>query len=131
MPHVFGTFTVKLTQLPLFDEGAAAVLGRMSIEKVFEGSLSATSRGEMLSAGTAVQGSAGYVAIERVDGALQGLAGTFVLQHTGLMHRGAQELKVIVLPDSGTGQLEGLRGSMHITIVEGIHHYEFDYDLAP
>ncbi len=131
MPHIFGSFTVKFNQLPLFDEGAAASLGRMSIEKVFTGSLVATSRGEMLSAGTEVQGSAAYVAIERVDGALEGRAGTFILQHVGTMRRGAPELRVIVVPDSGTGQLVGLTGSMNITVVDGAHQYEFDYDLAP
>ena len=78
-----------------------------------------------------VDGSAGYVAIERVTGTLDGRAGTFVLQHTGLMTRGARSLSVIVVPDSGTGALRGLSGRMDIQVVEGRHHYAFEYELAP
>jgi len=78
---------------------------------------------------TAVQGSAGYVAMERVDGTLGGRAGSFVLQHSGTMNRGAQQLALTVVPDSATGELEGLSGSMKIIIEGGQHSYEFDYEL--
>lgn len=88
----------------------------MVIDKQFHGDLEAVSKGEMLAAGTAVKGSAGYVAIEHVRGTLHGRAGTFVLQHSGTMTRGSPELKVTVVPDSGTGQLAGLAGTMMINI---------------
>lgn len=121
-----GTFEVKLAPLTTPD----AVPGRMSIDKHFHGDLEATSQGEMLMVGTAVKGSAGYVAIERVDGTLHGRAGTFVLQHNATMTRGAGELNVIVVPDSGTGELVGLSGRMNINIAaDGGHSYEFDYEL--
>lgn len=84
----------------------------------------------MLTALTTVKDSAGYVAIERVSGTLQGRRGTFLLQHTGTMTGGAQELIVTVVPDSGTGQLVGLSGKMTINIVDGKHLYEFEYALA-
>jgi hypothetical protein len=126
-----GTFEVKLTPLALDDKAADATLARMSIDKHFHGNLEAASKGEMLSAGTAVKGSAGYVAIERVIGALDGRTGTFVLQHTGTMTRGAPQLTVTVVPDSGTGQLAGLAGTMTIQIADGKHSYEFDYSIAP
>jgi hypothetical protein len=77
-----------------------------------------------------VKGSAGYVAIEKVTGKLHGRAGTFVLQHTGTMNRGAQKLSITVVPDSGTGELVGLSGKMNIIIAGGKHSYEFDYSLA-
>jgi hypothetical protein len=126
-----GTFEVKLTpQDPDNQDAAAAKLGRMSIDKQFHGDLEATSKGEMLSAMTEVKGSAGYVAIERVSGALRGQSGTFVLQHTGTMSRGVPQLSITVVPDSGTGQLTGLTGSMEINIVDGKHFYEFQYALA-
>jgi hypothetical protein len=129
--HASGTFEVKLTPLALDDKAADATLARMSIDKHFHGDLEAASRGEMLSAGTAVKGSAGYVAIERVIGALHGRTGTFVLQHTGTMTRGAPQLTVTVVPDSGTGQLSSLAGTMTIQIADGKHSYEFDYTIAP
>jgi Protein of unknown function (DUF3224) len=124
-----GTFDVKLAKLALDDKAANALLGRMSIDKSFIGDLEATSKGEMLSAGTAVKGSAGYVAIEMVTGKLHGRTGTFVLQHSGTMTRGEPQLAVTVVPDSGTGQLEGLEGKMTIKIVDKKHFYELEYTL--
>jgi len=128
--HASGTFEVKITpQKPDNQEAESANLGRMSIDKKFSGDLEATSKGEMLSAMTDVKGSAGYVALERVSGKLHGRSGTFVLQHSGAMTRGAPELSITVVPDSGTGQLEGLAGKMTIKIDAGKHFYEFDYTL--
>ena len=106
------------------------LFGRRSIDKRYHGDLDATGVGQMLSAGTPVQGSAGYVAIERVSGRLHGRTGTFALQHNGTMTRGAPELSVTVVPDSGTGQLSGLTGTMRIIIAGGKHSYEFDYMLG-
>ncbi len=125
-----GTFTVKITPLTLDNQTADANLGRMSIEKQFHGGLDATSTGEMLTARTSDKGSAGYVAIEHVSGTLDGRSGTFVLQHTGTMTRGALELSVTVVPDSGTGELTGLAGKMTIEAANGQHSYTFTYTLA-
>ena len=118
--HASGTFEVKLTPQET---------GRMSIDKQFHGDLEATSKGEMLMAGTGVKGSAGYVAIEHVSGSLHGRSGAFVLQHSGTMTRGVGQLSVTVVPDSGTGELEGLAGTMTINVEEGKHSYEFEYTL--
>jgi hypothetical protein len=101
----------------------------MSIDKQFRGDLEATSKGEMLMAGTSVKGSAGYVAIEHVSGSLHGRTGGFVLQHSSTMNRGAPQQSVTVVPDSGTGELEGLAGKMTIDIADGKHSYEFEYTL--
>lgn len=119
-----GTFEVDLKPLPM-----AAGLGRMSIDKKFSGDLEGTSQGEMLSAMGEVKGSAGYVAIEKVTGKLGGKSGTFVLQHTGIMDRGAPSLTVTVVPDSGTGELAGLSGQLTIRIAEGKHFYDIEYRL--
>lgn len=124
-----GTFEVKMNPLPLDDKAADATLARFSIDKQFHGDLEGGSKGEMLSAGSAVKGSAGYVAIERVSGTLDGRTGAFALQHTGVMNRGAAQLSVTVVPDSGTGQLVGLAGKMNILIDVGKHSYEFEYSL--
>ncbi|MBW3655378.1 MAG: DUF3224 domain-containing protein [Gemmatimonadetes bacterium] len=125
--HATGTFEVKLApQAVTFEESG---LGRLSIDKQFQGDLQAASKGEMLAYRTAVQGSAGYVALERVDGTLHARGGTFVLQHSGTMNRGVQQLALTVVPDSATGGLEGLSGSMKIIIEDGRPSYEFDYDL--
>lgn len=124
-----GTFEVKLTPQATDEKAGTAEIGRMSIDKRFQGDLEGTSKGEMLSAMTDVKGSAGYVAIERVSGALKGRSGTFVLQHSGTMTRGAPDLTITVVPDSGTGQLAGLTGRMSILIADGKHFYEFEFTL--
>ena len=129
MTRASGTFEVKVSPQATDDKGDP-LLGRMSLDKQFHGDLDATSKGEMLSAGTNVKGSAGYVAIERVGGTLQGRKGSFVLQHSGTMTRGVPQLSISVVPDSGTGQLTGLTGKMNINIVDGKHFYDFEYALA-
>ena len=124
-----GTFDVKLAPLTAYNTSEEASAGRMSLDKQFHGDLSATSKGEMLTAGTATKGSAGYVAIERVSGTLHGRTGGFSLQHSGTMTRGVPQLTISVVPDSGTGQLSGIAGQMNIIIAAGKHTYEFDYTL--
>lgn len=125
-----GTFEVAMKPQPLHDHPEDAVLGRMTLDKKFHGDLEAASKGEMLTAVTATQGSAGYVAIERVTGTLQGRSGSFVLQHSGTMTRGTPHLIITVVPDSGTGQLAGIAGTMTINIADGKHSYDFEYTLA-
>ncbi len=126
MNNTHGDFEVKLAP----QSAADAPIGRMSIDKRFHGDLEATSKGEMLAFMTSVKGSAGYVAMEQVTGALNGRKGTFVLQHTGTMARGDQQQSVTVVPDSGTDELKGLAGKMTIIIANGKHSYDFDYELA-
>jgi hypothetical protein len=128
MTRASGTFEVKMT--PQDDKSEDTTLGRMLLDKQFHGDLEAAGKGQMLTAMTPVQGSAGYVAIEKVSGTLKGRTGTFVLQHTGVMTRGTPELSITVVPDSGTGQLTGITGRMDIKIEGGKHSYEFEYILA-
>ena len=130
MHHVTGPFEVKVQPEGLSDVAAETKIGRMSLDKVFHGALEGTSKGEMLSAMGEVKGSAGYVAIERVTGTLDGKAGSFYLQHTATMDRGVPSLKITVVPDSGTGELTGLTGTMGIDIAGGKHTYEFEYSIA-
>ena len=124
-----GPFEVKLVPQAMGDQADGGLLGRMAIDKQFHGDLEATSKGEMLTAGTSVKGSAGYVAIERVSGTLHGRSGSFVLQHSGTMTRGVPQLAITVVPDSGTGDLAGLAGKMAIVIADGKHSYDFEYTL--
>ena len=126
-----GSFEVKRTAMDSVDAGAGAAFGRMRFEKRFHGDLEATSVVEMLSAGNPAAGSAGYVAIEHVAGTLHGRAGRFMLQHTGVMDRGASSLQVTVVPGSGTGALANLAGTLVIAIADdGAHSYTFDYSLG-
>ena len=114
---ITGRFEVSMAPLDSYVQGVNGInMGRMSIDKKFEGELDATSKGEMLSAMTPVKGSAGYVAMEQVSGSLSGKQGSFVLQHFGIMDRGGDRLVLEVVPDSGTGELSGLKGEMAITI---------------
>lgn len=121
-----GPFDVKMTPASAPD----AVVGRFTLDKKYHGDLEASALGEMLAAMTATKGSAGYVAIEKVTGTLAGRNGSFVLQHSGTMNRGAPTLSISVVPDSGTGELAGLTGKMSIQVAaDGAHYYTFDYSL--
>lgn len=126
--RALGSFDVKLT--PQDDKGAEG-LGRMTIAKEIRGDFEGTSTGQMLTSMTKIKGSAVYVAIERMTGTLQGRKGSFDLHHVGIMNRGTQQLTINVVPDSGTGQLTGITGTMTIKIADGKHSYEFDYSLPP
>jgi hypothetical protein len=128
MTRAHGTFDVKTSPLPMH-AASDPMLGRRSLDKVLHGDLEAVGHGEMLTAGTAVEGSAGYVAIERVTGTLHGRAGSFALQHLGTMRGGVGEMSITVVPDSGTGGLAGLTGKLTIHNVDGKHSYDFDYTL--
>src|SRR5690242_20903994 len=129
MTHASGRFDVKVIPQAM-DDKTDASMGRMSLDKQFHGDLEATSKGEMLSAATSVKNSAGYVAMEQVTGSLQGRSGSIVLQHNATMNRGMPQLSITVVPDSGTGQLEGITGQMDIKIEPGgKHYYDFAYTL--
>lgn len=130
MPSITGTFDVNITPETLSDTAAQSGLGRLSLDKRYHGALEASAQGEMLSARASVSGSAGYVALERVEGTLDGRRGSFYLQHSGTMTRGAPALSVTVVPDTGTEQLQGLRGSLAIRIEDGKHYYDFTYDIV-
>ncbi len=124
-----GTFTVQLKPLPAYNADESAKMGRMSIDKQFSGDLEGVSKGEMVSAMTETKGSAGYVAMERVEGSIHGRSGAFVLQHSSSMNRGEAAQSITVVPDSGTGALTGLAGNLVITIADGKHSYSFQYSL--
>lgn len=130
MPRIRGTFTVKLTPLPGDDTTGGAAIGRMALDKQFHGDLNAHSYGQMIAHSTMTPGSAGYVAMEQVTGLLGGKSGSFVLQHSATMNRGAPSLTLTVVPDSGTDELKGLSGSMQIIIENKQHYYDFDYTLG-
>ncbi len=124
-----GTFEVNMLPQRPDDPSGTARLGRMLLSKRFHGDLDARSEGQMLTAMTGVEGSAGYVALEEVIGTLQGRRGRFVLQHNGVMKRGDPRLSVEVVPDSGEDELTGLAGTMEIVLAENVHSYEFRYTL--
>jgi hypothetical protein len=126
-----GTFDVKMNPQAPEDNVGDPTVGRMALDKQFHGDLEATSKGQMLAvSSTEVQGSAGYVAMERVNGTLHGRKGTFALQHSGVMTRSTPQLSITVVPDSGTDELVGLAGKMTINIIDGKHLYEFEYTVA-
>jgi Protein of unknown function (DUF3224) len=126
--HARGEFDVKLAPQIPGPGGAESGLGRMSIDKQYHGELDATGVGEMLTAmSPSVKTSGTYVAVERVTGTLNGRHGSFMLWHSGTMTRGAQQLTIVIVPDSGTDELTGISGTLGITIEPGGKHF---YDLA-
>lgn len=125
-----GPFEVQIAPQALSGVAAESGLGRMSIDKHFHGTLEATSTGEMLAFRSAIAGSAGYVAMETVRGSLAGRRGSFVLQHSSTLERGAAVQSITVVPDSGTEALVGLSGSMTIDVgADGAHRYRFEFTL--
>ncbi len=127
--HARGTFTITITPQPHVDGVGDPSFGRMGLHKVFAGDLEGTASGQMLAMRTDTPGSAGYVAIDRVTCSLHGRSGGFSLQHSGTMTRGAPELRVSVIPDSGTDALVGIAGTLSIDIRDGQHFYELEYTL--
>ncbi len=127
--HATGSFEVSIKPQIEPDTVEGIALGRLSLDKLFHGDLEAAGKGEMLTAMTGVEGSAGYVAVERVTGTLHSRRGSFVFQHSGIMNRGEQQLSITVVPDSGTGQLSGIAGLFSIKFVDNKHTYTFDYSL--
>ena len=125
---ISGKFEVSLEPMETYSKSVdGSTLARMSIDKIFHGELSAESKGEMLSAMTTVKGAAGYVAIEQVTGSLAGKQGSFILQHFGVMSNSEDRLILEVIPNSATGDLTGLIGSMLIRMEDGQHYYDFEY----
>jgi hypothetical protein len=123
--HATGSFEVKLSP-----QQSDPPIGRMAIEKQWQGGLVGTSKGEMLASGSGSAGSSGgYVALEQFTGTLNGRKGTFILQHSATMTRGTPQLTIKVVPDSGTDELVGLTGQLKIAIAEGKHSYKFRYTL--
>lgn len=126
--HAKGPFDVKLAPLESYNKE----LGRMSLDKQFHGDLEATSQGEMLAHFDQAKQSGGYVAIERVTGTLGGRKGSFTLQHASTMQRGKPQQNIMVVPESGTGELVGLQGSLIVNIAAGgAHSYDFEYSFEP
>ena len=130
MKRATGSFEVILQPLANSEVTSDPLFGRLLLTKKFNGDLTATARGQMLSSGTLTKGSAGYVAIDQVTGTLEGRQGSFVLQHTGSMNRGVPTLSIMVVPDSGTDELTGLSGTLSINIIDGKHFYDFIYSFS-
>ena len=124
-----GEFEVKVSPQPA-DDPAAGPFGRLFLDKRFHGEVAGTSKGQMMAAGTAVEGSGAYVAFELVSGTVNGKSGSFILQHRGTMRKNVPTMEVTVVPDSGTGELTGIAGTMRIVIEGGKHFYELTYSLG-
>ncbi|WND03717.1 DUF3224 domain-containing protein [Temperatibacter marinus] len=122
-----GTFTISMT--PQDDETHS--MGRLTFDKIFSGDFTGISVGQMLSHRSSVEGSAGYVALERLEGSLDGKRGGFHLMHLGTMQAGDQQLSVSIVPNSGTDDLTGITGTLEIDIKEGVHHYTLSYEFMP
>ncbi|MCW8107888.1 DUF3224 domain-containing protein [Alteromonas ponticola] len=130
MRKVVGEFEVELKPIePTFMADDDNTVNRMTINKSYKGNLSASGKGEMLSLLTPVKGSAGYVALEIIKGSLEGKKGAFVVQHSGIMGPSGEALHIPIIPNSGSGELSGIVGSMNIKVDNGKHYYELEYGL--
>jgi hypothetical protein len=125
-----GTFEVKMTPMTADKDAGDPAIGRLALDKTFSGDLAGSSKGQMLGSQSPVEGSAGYVAMEKFTGTLSGKKGTFQLQHSGTMQGGKFDLNVIVVPDSGTEELKNIAGKMKIIIEGKTHMYELEYTIS-
>ena len=128
MPTARGTFTVEINPDPPHHDQDGVKLNRNHVSKQYSGDVVGVAEAQMLAAYTDTPGSAGYVAIERFTGSVHGKSGAFVLQHNGVMNKGDAQLSVIIVPDSGTGELAGISGSLQIDVDEGQHSYTLAYE---
>lgn len=128
MPTARGTIDVTMEAEPPFLEQDGIKLQRTAVRKEFSGDMVGTSEAQMVAAYTATPGSAGYVSIEHFTGSVDGKSGSFVLQHHGLMAKGEAELTVTIVPDSGTGDLNGISGTLEIDNDDGGHSYVLEYE---
>jgi len=127
--HARGTFEVQITPLPADEYADALSTGRMGITKQLSGDIDGTGKGQMLTGMGTTKGSAAYSAIERITGTVGGRSGSFILQHTAVMHDGAQELTITIVPTSGSGELTGIAGTFSIIMDGKVHRYEMTYTL--
>lgn len=125
-----GAFQVRMAPINIANAPSDPTMGLSALVKAWRGDLEGTSEGKMLSAGTAMKDSAAYVAMEKFEGTLKGRSGTFILQHAASMNRGSATMGISIVPDSGTGELEGLKGTLTIKIEDGVHSYKLDYTLS-
>lgn len=125
--HATGTFEVKLT--PQDDKSEDKSIGRLTIDKQWQGDLEGASAGQMLTGGDLKTGSAGYVAMEKFTGTVNGRKGSLMFQHSATMTAGKGDLTITVVPNSGTDELKGIAGKLTIKIENGKHFYDFEYSL--
>lgn len=132
MQHATGTFEVKITPEAQGEAPAGGLpTSRMGLSKTFNGGMTGTATGTMLAAGAPRPGQpAGYVAIDQFEGTVDGRQGGFLLLHRGTMTRaGGSDLSVTIAPDTGTGALAGIAGTLRIEIKDGKHLYDLAYTL--
>jgi len=122
-----GSFEVKISPLP--PDPVDPGFGKLVFDKTFRGDVEGTSKGLMFGVGDPKDGEAGYVALERFTGTVQGRRGSFVFQHSSWMSGGAMEMDIKIAPGSGTEELAGISGRMTIHISGSDHSYDFDYQL--
>ena len=124
--HAKGSFDVTITPQ---ESAPDATVARMLLYKEFHGDLEAIAHGEMMAAGEPLTNAGVYVAIDRVTGTLGGRSGSFLMAHRGIRNADGQELSIVIVPGSGTGQLTGLTGTLGIEIVDKKHFYSVEYEL--
>jgi hypothetical protein len=129
MPRAAGTFSIDSWEPQPYDEAEGAALSHVHITKTFDGDLQGTSTTDIITAMARVETSAAYCGFERFTGTVHGRKGTFVLHHTATAHAGESSLSWTILPDSGTGELLGIRGGGEIVNNEGAHSFDLGYEL--
>ena len=128
--HATGAFTITGWEPTTIDDRDGVSLTRTRVTKTFTGDLEGASVAELLMAG-APNDSAAYVGFERIEGKLNGRAGSFILHHNAVSAYGEQSATWTIMANSGTGELQGISGAAQIVIdADGGHTLVLDYDLT-
>ncbi|WP_196279306.1 DUF3224 domain-containing protein [Catellatospora vulcania] len=112
-----------------FEPAEGHPLIRADVKRTLHGDIEGTSEAILLCCRPDAK-SAGYVANEHVAATIAGRRGTFVLQHVAAMGGETPHRLGFIVPNSGTGELAGLRGSCTFGHDEqGRNTLRLDYDL--
>ena len=124
-------FAIKTWDEKPFAEGDdLPKLTRAIVTKTFSGDIAGEGHVEYLMMYRA-DGSATFVGLERVVGRIGNKTGTFVLQRTGTFENGQAKDSYSVIPESGTGELVGLKGDGTSSVGHGMEHpFELSYEFA-
>jgi hypothetical protein len=117
--------------VPVSEVAGEPSVVRISVEESFSGDITGDGVAEMLQVLRA-DGSASFVAVERVTGTLGSRSGSFILQDRGTLDtEGQVEGEWFVVEGSGTGELTGLRGTGGFSAKLGEHanaHLDYTFE---
>jgi hypothetical protein len=130
MPHhAESAYEIKKWDENIYDAGEEGKgLTQCSIRQVYHGDIEGESLNTMLMA-PAEGGSSTYVGLERITGTLGGKTGSFIIQYQGAYAGGNPGFSGVIVAESGTGELHGLKGTASMAAKDGKPTVTLEYDF--